>query len=118
MYLDGTYKEWDYTVMYFGDHWNGYVVIPTKHKFYKKQYDTVNLSAPGDLTYAGNTLQLDTRSANCGKWVIGFDLAHAWDMESDPTPENPYHMRNIRTIDDAVSGCKEIIDQLVKGEAN
>ena len=116
MYLDGTHKDWNYTVEYFTDHWNGYVVIPKGHKFHGKDYDDVDLRAPGNLTYSGDTLELDTRSTNLGKWVIGFDLTHAWDMESDPTEENPYHMKNIRTIDDAVSGCKEIIDQLVKLE--
>ena len=73
---DFTYKRWNCTVHFFDDHFNGYVVIPKGHKFHGKDYDDVDVRAPGGLTYSGDTLQIEG-SDNFGKWLIGFDLAHA-----------------------------------------
>lgn len=48
----------------------GYVGIPTNHPFFEKNYDEIDISVHGGLTFSD---YMD------GIWFIGFDCAHVGD---------------------------------------
>lgn len=58
-------------------HWVGYVVIPENHPDYKKEYDELDYSVHGGLTYSDFLHWKESK--NVGKWVIGFDFMHYGD---------------------------------------
>ena len=73
--IDFTVREYDcLAVRTSACHWVGYVVIPKKHKFYKKDYQNVDVECHGGLTY-GNHLHYED-SVNYNKWAVGFDFGH------------------------------------------
>ncbi len=75
--------------------YNGYVVIPSMHEIFKKDYDELtNIDCHGGLTFS-NYIEED-------KWAIGFDTCHLGDNK-----ENCDKRFVIRE-------CKNIIDQLIK----
>jgi len=55
-------------------HLCGYVGLPKWHKFYKKNYDKINIDCHGGLTFSG------FRGNDSNLWFIGFDCGHAFDQ--------------------------------------
>lgn len=73
-------------------HWCGYVGVPEGHPAYEQHYDSVPVEVHGGLTFADSCDQSDDAEAHgiChvplpGRpekiWWLGFDAAHAWDMQ-------------------------------------
>lgn len=58
----------------------GYVIIPTNHPFYGKDYSEINIDVHGGLTYSSDVKDFDTILMD--GWVFGFDCNHFSD-----TPE-------------------------------
>lgn len=65
---------------------NGYVIIPKNHPFYGVNYNIINhfVNVHGGLTYSeyckeDSLLIFNLNREDVGKWVIGFDTAHAGD---------------------------------------
>jgi len=58
---------------------NGYVAVPAGHPWYQQDYDNIECSAHGGLTYSGQHGEY---------WVVGFDTGHhkdtleRWPMEA------------------------------------
>lgn len=99
----------------------GYVRIPAGHPWHGRDYDDVDASVHGGLTYAEH-------DADCGKggddadWWLGFDCAHAGDAADPSLPGRdgkPLDARLVHhfpgdTIKDtgyAVRECISLIDQ-------
>lgn len=65
---------------------NGYVVIPKGHPLHGKDYDDINVSVHGGLTFGISAKELDweelTEEDKEG-WVVGFDTAHGDDSSSN-----------------------------------
>jgi hypothetical protein len=56
------------------DHKNGYVAVGKEHPLFGKQYDALDVSVHGGLTYSNKQGDL---------WVFGFDTAHLYDCWDD-----------------------------------
>lgn len=61
----------------------GYVGIPEGHRLYSKDYDEVDVTVHGGLTYAGGGIG-SVYPVESDLWWFGFDCAHLWDA---PDPE-------------------------------
>lgn len=86
----------------------GYVLIPANHPWYSQNYETIDCSVHGGLTYG----QSDTES---GFW-LGFDCAHYGDAQ-DPELPNECEMRMsgvIRTQSYVEQQCKNLCEQAAK----
>lgn len=81
----------------------GYVVITSDNKLFGLDYDSiyskVNISVHGGLTYSDE---------NNGKWIIGFDCAHAGDL----CPAFPYYDAIYRTKEFVISECESLADSI------
>ena len=67
---------------------NGYVIIPKGHKLHGKQYDDIDVSVHGGLTFSESASELDwpeiPEDSKDG-WVVGFDTCHYGDNQSSWT---------------------------------
>lgn len=63
----------------------GYVIIPENHHLHGKHYSEIDVDVHGDLTFSDLiTDELIERwpelsPSDKGKWIVGFDTAHAGD---------------------------------------
>jgi hypothetical protein len=64
--------------------WCGYVGVPSTHPAYEKDYDNVNVSVHGGLTYAnkcnGHICHVPEPGMPDDVWWLGFDTAHYDDL--------------------------------------
>lgn len=72
----GKYLGYDYAIITLGRHPVAYVRVPKTHKMYEKDYDNLNISVNGGLTYS------DTMVTGVEKqgWWLGWDYAHCNDF--------------------------------------
>lgn len=68
----GEYLNYQYYIVSYGTHPCCYIKLKRNDIFYKKDYDKINLSVHGGLTFSHNYLWCDSQSA----WYIGWDYAH------------------------------------------
>lgn len=57
--------------------WRGYVGIGSGHPLFGADYDDVDVSVHGGLTYSDNSLP---NAEPDGLWWFGFDCGHAYDL--------------------------------------
>jgi hypothetical protein len=58
---------------------NGYVAVSRGHPWYKKDYMTLPVDAPGGLTFSDFGKRLGSCPEHLLKhWVLGFDTGHYW----------------------------------------
>jgi hypothetical protein len=88
---------------------NGYVGVPKGHKLYGKDYNDMDISCHGGLTYSRDYLQFQPES---DIWWIGFDTAHANDLYSFKYSYDDNAV--YRDMEYVKNECKKIINQLVK----
>ena len=67
-----------YYILSLGSHPVAYINIPKNHKYYKKEYDEINIDVHGGLTYSSNNLYISETKKIEG-WFIGWDYAHYGD---------------------------------------
>ncbi len=72
------YKNYNYYILSLGTHPTAYIEIKNNSKFFKKEYEQINLNVHGGLTYSNNYLYLNENTKING-WFIGWDYAHAFD---------------------------------------
>lgn len=119
----GVYKDFKfYVVLQRMGHRCGYVVLPSNHICNGLDYDEINVSVHGGLTYADKDY-ID----NGNDYMIGFDCAHCYDasdyeaLDKYGLGENmPLGLRNmlhndgeIRTLDYVKKECESLIEQLL-----
>lgn len=67
-----------YYILNLGTHPTAYIKIPKDHKYYKKEYDEIDVNVHGGLTYSANDLYISENEKIEG-WFIGWDYAHYGD---------------------------------------
>lgn len=117
------YKDFEYLVLQMPmGHLCGYVKVPSTHRFYGKDYDSIDVDCHGGLTYSyksdGKPFKLDQKP-NFGSYFtkgywIGFDYAHSgdWSFYSHDDFNEKYN--SITQPFEVEDECKKVIDQLVK----
>ena len=99
-----------YYILNLGHHPTAYVRIPEDNKFYKKDYDEIDIDVHGGLTYSSNHLFVANDQELKG-WFIGWDYAHYMDfsgMYLDKRVEDIY----INHIDDKKWTTEEILEDV------
>jgi hypothetical protein len=71
---------------------NGYVLIPKNHPLHGKQYDEIDVSVHGGLTFselvdAEMIEMFELEKEDEGKWCVGFDTCHFSDKLSEWSKE-------------------------------
>jgi hypothetical protein len=75
----GTHMGFEWYVLYnFTGHRCGYVQIPVGHPWYEKDYEEIECSVHGSLTYGDVSPD--------GKFYVGFDCAHFGDLPDFDLP--------------------------------
>lgn len=109
----------------------GYVGIPKGHKYYEKDYDSIDIHCHGGLTYSEKYLALQEDE---NIWWIGFDTGHYcdgkdYDRARELFANYPKSLEqlnlmqsieskfisneHIRTLEYCEEQCKEIVEQLL-----
>lgn len=68
-----------YYILNLGTHPTAYIKIPKDHKYYKKEYDEINIDVHGGLTYSTDYLYISENEKIDG-WFIGWDYSHCGDF--------------------------------------
>lgn len=132
------YKGYDCIVLFMPMcHRCGYVGIPIGHKYYKMNYNDIDIECHGGLTYSRDYL-IGQNDEN--KWWIGFDCAHYgdehdWRTAREYWKDNPKQLEYInqeeefyeefyKSLDDVHHSlctlnyvedeCQHIVDQLAE----
>ena len=100
----GNYNEFNYVIVSYGTHPCCYVELPKGNKYYNQDYDDINISCHGGLTFADNR-----DFGNGEKFYIGWDYAHYNDYTS-------YFDGKKWTTKELLKEVKEVINQLVESE--
>ena len=74
----GDYKGFNYAIVSYGTHPCCYVFLPKGHKYYGKEYDDIEISCHGGLTFSEKDLAFNPIFLK-DTWVIGWDYAHCDD---------------------------------------
>ncbi len=61
-------------------HWCAYIIIPEGHRFHGQNYEDIDIDCHGGLTYEGTLDQYESKLN--GQWAIGWDYAHAMDVNA------------------------------------
>lgn len=83
----GKYIGIVYQMEKWSEHHNGYVVLPKGHPSEGKDYDAINMSVHGGLTFGTKIgkdrhwLPADLVKEAKGRWMYGFDCAHYQDAQ-------------------------------------
>ncbi len=90
----------------------GYVFLPEGHEHYKKDYDAIDVSVHGGLTYAESDLFAQPEKG----WWIGFDCGHAGDLCYSKDSEYNFVGRKdvYRDMEYVTKELKGLVDQLIK----
>jgi len=93
---EGNFDGFGYLILSFGTHPAAYVRIPSKHQYYKKHCDDIDIDCHGGLTFSGESPDIEPCKSG---WWIGWDYAHYKDylgfftliknmVDSDKTSSN------------------------------
>ena len=82
----------------------GYVRVPEGHPFHGLHYDSCDVDAYGGLTYSG-------RLYGEAGWWLGFDMAHASDVEFD---YGFFGVHPLRTDDECAEWTDRLAEQLAE----
>lgn len=105
----GTYKGFDYIILSLGTHPCAYVNIPANHKYFEKDYDSIDIDCHGGLTYANKKV---TKSDIEG-WWIGWDYAHSGDFYGYDMEYGDYSGYKY-TTEGIFQEVKRVVDQLLE----
>jgi len=67
-----------YYILNLGTHPTAYIKIPENHKYYKKEYDEIELNVHWGATYSRDYLYINQNQKIEG-WFIGWDYSHCDD---------------------------------------
>lgn len=90
----------------------GYVGLPRSHPYYgKHRREIEDIEVHGGLTYSGYWNNLDHTL-----WWLGFDCAHAFDIDDLPTTLSgpPYVLKSNKSQDFVEEQTKRLAEQLAR----
>ncbi|MGE5634415.1 MAG: hypothetical protein ACM3VV_04235 [Deltaproteobacteria bacterium] len=120
-------------------HLNGYVLVPRGHILYGKDYNDIEkkyeINIHGGLTYSDfghfigeyfPSFATDINNKEEDKeeyWLIGFDTAHAYDMQPLQYVRDPelidrfgmlFESETYKDMEYVTNECKNLVDQIIK----
>jgi hypothetical protein len=111
-------------------HWCGYVGVPPSHLYYNKDYNDVEASVHGGLTFADRCQPGGECGSICHKapegeddvWWLGFDCHHAFDLAPGHNAIMAKYGLTVstdgtyRTLEYVENECKELAAQLAEAK--
>lgn len=112
--FEGTYKGYQFYILSLGTHPTAYIEIPKESKLFGKDYDDINISVHGGLTYADDHLQ-DIKKDT---WFIGWDYAHLGDYFGfDSLFDTGINRKSKKwTTEEIFDDVVNAIEQIIEGE--
>ena len=122
----GLYRDYLYFVVFFEDYGYyrcGYVAVPENHPYYGRDCDKLPICCHGGLTF-GQVCTMKYINEPEHYW-IGFDCDHYGDgpdlnklneLKIKPNYNFIHKSYPPVTLDECISNCRSIIDQLIKAE--
>lgn len=116
----GIYNGYEYLILSLGTHPCAYVFLSKDNENYGKDYDDIDISVHGGLTYSKDTISflefLEKYNAYGlinieDKWVIGWDYAHLGDCYGVPLFEGDKQWTTEEIKDEVIN----VINQLNMG---
>lgn len=96
-------------------YWCGYVAVPAGHPAHGKNYEAVDVSAHGGLTYSdacsGDICHVPAAGEPDDVWWLGFDCAHADDLMPGCSVGMAKY-GTYRTLDYVKAQCADLAQQL------
>lgn len=93
--------------------WCGYVAVPPGHPWHGQDYQAIDATAHGGLTYsaacAGEICHVPAPGEPDDVWWLGFDAGHAWDC----IPGMPFGAKSgiYRTLEYMRVQCQDLAEQ-------
>lgn len=111
---NGTYRGYNFFIVYMGIHPCAYVEVPKGHPWYRLEYQEIEdkIYCHGGLTYSDN-LSL-TLKEETDRWFFGWDYGHAGDYESYNEHFNCFLNDKKWTTEEIYEEVKDVIDQFVE----
>lgn len=105
-----------YYILNLGTHPTAYIKIPKNHKYYKKEYDEIDIDVHGGLTYSKEHLWISETERIEG-WFIGWDYAHYMDYAGyeEKLPTNVRTGGKKWTTEEIFKEVKEACYQIQEG---
>lgn len=75
----GTCFELFYWIVSYGTHPCAYIMIPQSNKYFKKDFEEIDIDVHGGLTYSNKYLPFESEKDDNKAWYIGWDYAHYGD---------------------------------------
>ncbi len=113
----GTHRGYDWVVIHNGMGFrNGYIRVPVGHPWHGRSYDDIDCNAHGGLTYSRADVPTNKVELDAQYWWIGFDCAHAWDLQDPSLPGISTFMPafgdgEIRTQEYVEQECRNLCEQ-------
>lgn len=103
----------EYIILNLGTHPTAYISIPQNHKYYKKDWEDIDLQVHGGITYSESYLHL-SEDIEISGWYIGWDYAHLmdWYGGDDDLELWTEFKRKKWTTEEILEEVKEAIKQL------
>ena len=108
----GNKNGFNYWVVSYGTHPCCYVEIPKGHKYYNVDYDNIDISCHGGLTYGKSYLAAVTGDEPTDRWFIGWDYAHYGDYCGYYSKWSISNQERKYTTNIMKCHCLEVIEQL------
>ena len=91
-------------------HLCGYVLLTKEDKRYGKDWEEIPYSVHGGITYSSHKLHLQQEE---DWWWIGFDCAHAGDINMVFWLERPESGFTYKTMEFVENELKQLVDQII-----
>lgn len=106
-----------YWIVSYGTHPCAYVLIPRNNKYFKKEYDYIDIDVHGGLTYSDYYLPFESKNSNNIGWYIGWDYAHHGDYTGyeEKLPKELRIGGKKWTIEEIKEDVFEVCKQLTEG---
>lgn len=113
---DGLYKNYYFVIVSYGVHPCAYVRVPKNHPFYKRDYNELDITCHGGLTF-GDDLKHVIPNDESDAWYVGWDYAHVGDYEIlSNIPNFSFIEGKQWTTEEIYEDVKRVIDQLINYE--
>lgn len=94
-------------------HLCGYIGVPEWHPWHGQDYDSIEASVHGGLTYAASDLPR-TETVTGISWWIGFDCAHSGDMMPFLDNSLRFSGDTYRDLEYVKNECRYLVDQMLE----
>ena len=106
----GVYNGYEYVIVSYGVFPCAYVKIPTNHKYYKVEFNDIDIDVHGCLSFGDNLTHLNIGTDN--DYYIGWDYGHLGDFIGYDYIFSISESDKKWTVEEIFEDVKSVINQL------